>query len=189
VDQIISGTVINIFATGLTSYLDIKSSSAANSNISTNPAFSNPGRTHLVKNSFSGSNSVQPKYVRIRYVYHGHHRNYRTFLYPLGTALACRGGTSQGSRYAWRKCLQTRYMAVVLSGMVAGFGGAFFSLGSVGRFEQVMTAGRGFIALAGMIFGKYTPVGFWAPVCYSDSLNRYRPNCPSSGSPFLPSYY
>jgi simple sugar transport system permease protein len=54
---------------------------------------------------------------------------------------------------------KTRYMAVVLSGMVAGFGGAFFSLGSVGRFEQVMTAGRGFIALAGMIFGKYTPVG------------------------------
>lgn len=54
---------------------------------------------------------------------------------------------------------RTRYMAVLLSGMMAGFGGAYFTLGSVGRFDEVMTAGRGFIGLAAMIFGNYSPFG------------------------------
>jgi simple sugar transport system permease protein len=54
---------------------------------------------------------------------------------------------------------RTRYMAVTLGAMVAGFAGAYFTLGSVGRFDEVMTAGRGFIALAAMIFGNWTPYG------------------------------
>ena len=54
---------------------------------------------------------------------------------------------------------RTRYIACLLSGAVAGFAGSYFSLGSVGRFEQTMTAGRGFIALAAMIFGNWNPVG------------------------------
>jgi simple sugar transport system permease protein len=57
---------------------------------------------------------------------------------------------------------RTRYMAVVLGGMMAGFGGAYFTLGSVGRFDEVMTAGRGFIALAAMIFGNFVPGGAFA---------------------------
>jgi simple sugar transport system permease protein len=55
--------------------------------------------------------------------------------------------------------LRTRYRAVVLGGMVAGLAGAFFTLGSVGRFDTNMTAGRGFIALAALIFGRWHPVG------------------------------
>ena len=43
--------------------------------------------------------------------------------------------------------------------MMAGFGGAYFTLGSVGRFDEVMTAGRGFIGLAAMIFGNWKPFG------------------------------
>ena len=43
--------------------------------------------------------------------------------------------------------------------MVAGFGGAWFTLGSVGRFDEVMTGGRGVIGLAAMIFGRWHPVG------------------------------
>jgi simple sugar transport system permease protein len=54
---------------------------------------------------------------------------------------------------------RTRYIAVILGGLVAGFGGAYFTLGSVGRFDEVMTAGRGFISLAAMIFGKWMPFG------------------------------
>jgi simple sugar transport system permease protein len=54
---------------------------------------------------------------------------------------------------------KTRYMAVILGGMMAGFAGTYFSLGSSGRFDEVMTAGRGFIGLAAMIFGNYNPIG------------------------------
>lgn len=42
---------------------------------------------------------------------------------------------------------------------MAGFAGAYFTLGSVGRFDEVMTAGRGFIGLAAMIFGNWNPIG------------------------------
>jgi simple sugar transport system permease protein len=48
---------------------------------------------------------------------------------------------------------------VLVAGMVAGLGGAFFTLGSVGAFGKEMTAGKGFIALAAMIFGRWTPFG------------------------------
>ena len=55
--------------------------------------------------------------------------------------------------------IKTRYVAVLLSGIVAGLGGAFFTLGSVGRFNEGMTAGKGFIGLAAMIFGNWRPLG------------------------------
>lgn len=54
---------------------------------------------------------------------------------------------------------RTRYINVTVAGMVAGFGGAWFTLGSVGRFDEGMTGGRGFIGLAAMIFGRWHPVG------------------------------
>lgn len=55
--------------------------------------------------------------------------------------------------------IRTRYMGVILSGLVAGIAGAFFTLGSVGRFDEGMTAGKGFIGLAAMIFGNWMPAG------------------------------
>jgi simple sugar transport system permease protein len=53
----------------------------------------------------------------------------------------------------------TRWRNVLLGAMVAGLGGAFFTLGSVGKFAQEMTAGKGYIALAAMILGRWTPIG------------------------------
>ena len=55
--------------------------------------------------------------------------------------------------------IKTRYMAALLGGVVAGPAGIFFTLGSVGRFDEGMTAGKGFIGLAAMIFGNYSPIG------------------------------
>lgn len=54
---------------------------------------------------------------------------------------------------------RTRYINVTLGGALAGMGGAFLVLESVGRFQKLMTTGRGFIALAALIFGKWTSVG------------------------------
>jgi simple sugar transport system permease protein len=52
-----------------------------------------------------------------------------------------------------------RWQAVVLGGAIAGLAGAFLSLQAVGTFERGMSGGRGFIALAALIFGKWTPLG------------------------------
>jgi simple sugar transport system permease protein len=55
--------------------------------------------------------------------------------------------------------LRVRYRNVILGGMVAGLAGAYLTLASTGRFEEEMTAGTGFIALAAMIFGRWNPIG------------------------------
>lgn len=52
-----------------------------------------------------------------------------------------------------------RFKNVIISGLVAGLGGAYFTVGAVGPFSAQMTAGAGFIALACLIFGKWTPKG------------------------------
>jgi simple sugar transport system permease protein len=52
-----------------------------------------------------------------------------------------------------------RWINVVIGGLIAGLAGAWFSLETTGAFDDSMTSGRGFIALAAMIFGKWTPLG------------------------------
>ena len=52
-----------------------------------------------------------------------------------------------------------RYKNVIFSGLVAGLGGAYFTVGAVGAFGKEMTAGKGFIALAALIFGRWSPMG------------------------------
>jgi ABC-type uncharacterized transport system permease subunit len=54
---------------------------------------------------------------------------------------------------------RVRFRNVVLAGAIAGLGGAFFTLGGVGTFGKEMTAGKGFIALAALIFGRWSPLG------------------------------
>ena len=57
------------------------------------------------------------------------------------------------------KVNRLRFMNVMIAGMVAGLGGAYFTVGGVGSFNKEMTAGKGFIALAALIFGRWTPWG------------------------------
>jgi len=70
---------------------------------------------------------------------------------------------------------RTRFRAVILAGAVAGLGGAFFTLGSVGAFGREMTAGNGFIALAAVIFGRWNPIGALAAALlfgFADNLQN-----------------
>ncbi len=55
-----------------------------------------------------------------------------------------------------------RYANVLIGGMLAGLAGAYFTIESIPSFEPLMTNGRGFISLAAMIFGNWTPIGAWA---------------------------
>ena len=52
-----------------------------------------------------------------------------------------------------------RFKNVIIAGLIAGVGGAYYTVGSVGAFGKEMTAGAGFIALAALIFGKWSPMG------------------------------
>jgi len=62
------------------------------------------------------------------------------------------------------KVVFMRYVNVIIGGMIAGLGGGFLTLEAVGSFERLMTNGRGFIALAAMIFGNWNPYGAWGPL-------------------------
>jgi general nucleoside transport system permease protein len=57
------------------------------------------------------------------------------------------------------RVLAYRYRNVIFAGLIAGIGGAYFTVGSVGSFGPDMSSGEGYIALAAMIFGRYTPFG------------------------------
>lgn len=69
-----------------------------------------------------------------------------------------------------------RYANVLIGGMLAGLGGAYFTLESVPYFGPLMTNGKGFIALAAMIFGKWSPIGAWIAVLLFASAESLQVN-------------
>ena len=69
-----------------------------------------------------------------------------------------------------------RFKNVMIAGLVAGTGGAYFTVGAVGPFSQNMTAGAGFIALACLIFGKWTPRGAIVAALFFGFANNLQGN-------------
>ena len=155
VDQIISGTVINILAVGLTGYfytsnvtLPGKLPSMPIPLLSQIPIagpvlFDNPPITYLALILVATTHIV---------LYHT----------QWGLRLRAVGENPRAADTVGINVITTRYANVVIGGALAGLAGAFLSLEAVGSFERLMTNGRGFIALAAMIFGNWNPIGAWA---------------------------
>lgn len=158
IDQIISGTVINIFATGITSYISAKFLQEYENlnNPGTFKSWAFPGLSEI---PFIGPilfNNNVFVYAMFAFLIILH---VALFYTRWGLRVRSVGEHPRAADTLGINVYRTRYMAVILGGMMAGFGGAYFTLGSVGRFDEVMTAGRGFIGLAAMIFGNWTPFG------------------------------
>jgi general nucleoside transport system permease protein len=81
------------------------------------------------------------------------------FFTPWGLRTRAVGEHPKAADTLGINVFMTRYVNVILGGLIAGIGGAYFTVGSVGRFERIMTAGKGFIGLAAMVFGNWNPIG------------------------------
>ena len=158
VNQIISGTVINIFATGLTSYLSAKFLQVYQNlnNPGTFSPWAIPGLSNIPFIGpilFNNNIFVYALFIFLIALQIG------LFYTRWGLRMRAVGEHPKAADTLGINVIRTRYFCVLLSGMMAGVGGAYFTLGSVGRFDEVMTAGRGFIGLAAMIFGNWMPFG------------------------------
>jgi len=158
VDQIIAGVAINLFVLGMTSYVS--------SQVLTEYRFLNnaPVFRSWPIPFLSDLPVVGPVLFRQNVFVYGAFIMVAVatyYLFHTRTGLRARavGEHPAAADTLGINVYRMRYVNVTIAGMVAGFGGAWFTLGSVGRFDEGMTGGRGYIGLAAMIFGRWHPVG------------------------------
>ena len=157
VDQVIVGVVLNVLVTGLTSFLYsqvLTKSEALNEGVRF-PQLPIPGLSQipiLGPVFFRQTIIVYLMYVAIALVF------FALFRTRWGLRLRAVGEHPQAADTVGIKVNATRFWNVSLAGAIAGLGGAYFTLGSLGGFQKEMTAGAGFIALAAVIFGRWDPI-------------------------------
>ncbi len=153
-DQIISGVVINLLALGTTSYLrqQVIVPTGVGTGV-TLPTFSLPLLSDLpiIGPLFVG----QPIYFTMFVLLVG--TSWLLFRTTFGLRVRSVGENPHAAETLGVNPIRIRYLAVILGGLIAGLGGAWFSLETVGSFQDNMTNGAGFIALAALIFGKWRP--------------------------------
>jgi simple sugar transport system permease protein len=156
-DQIVSGTALNFIAAGIAGYLyvDIYGAEGTPDDLPQVPEISLPteslgfiGRAIANQNLlvWGGLLAVVVVWLVV-------------FRTPLGLRLRSVGENPRAAETVGVNVIRMRYGAVITSGALAALGGAFLSIGFVHSFSEDMIAGRGFIALAALIFGRWTPGG------------------------------
>jgi general nucleoside transport system permease protein len=182
-DQIVGGTAINFLALGLTTYLFLKiyGEQGAPTDLSTIPDVSLGfledvplvgDFLHDVLGRLDLMIWIAAVLVVVTAIV--------VFRTPIGLRLRSVGEHPRAADTVGINVYAIRYGAVTLSGMLAAAGGAYLSLGFVNSFDDNMTAGRGFIALAALIFGNWRPYGaaaacllFGFSSALSDFLQEY----------------
>jgi simple sugar transport system permease protein len=153
-DQIIGGTVINILAIGLTGYLYIAglTTSGKLQPINLGPLADIP----LLGTVLFKWPPITYLTILLVFVVH-----YVLFYTRWGLRTRAVGEHPRAADTVGINVYLMRYINVTVAGGLAGLAGVFLTLEAVGSFERNMTNGRGFIALAVMIFGRWTPFGAW----------------------------
>lgn len=153
-DQIIGGTVINTLALGLTSFFYI-------AGLTTTGKLQSFALGPLARIPLIGPvlfDNPPITYLTIVLVFIVQFALFRT-VWGLRTRSV--GEHPSAADTVGINVHRMRYLNVTIAGTFAGLAGAYLTLEAVGSFERAMTNGRGFIALAVMLFGKYTPLGAW----------------------------
>jgi len=157
-DQIISGTAINLLALGGTGFLMVSVFGAGG----TSPRVEGFGEVPIPLLSsipvvgpalFSQSVLVYLMYVMVPATF------FVLFRTPFGLRLRATGESPEAVDTAGISVGRMRYYGVALSGLLASLGGIYLSMGILSAFTENMTNGRGFIALAALIFGRWNPIG------------------------------
>jgi ABC-type uncharacterized transport system permease subunit len=186
-DQIVSGVAINIFAAGITVFLlnrlyglaDVGQVPASNAL----PNWKIPllGAIPFIGRVFFQQNVMV--YVALLVLVGTQILLFRT---RLGLRLRSVGEHPQAADTAGINVYALRYGAVITSGLLSGLAGAFLSIGIANTFVPGMTDGRGYIALAAVIFGRWTPIGaFVATLIFGFGQAIYDANSSIHVSPYL----
>jgi len=159
-NQIVSGIAINIAALGLTNYLLlVQTSGQGVRSLASNLRLPVITWGPLANIPFLGPVLFQQNiifYVAVLILVGIQLLLFRT---NIGLRIRAVGEHPQAADTAGVNVRLVRYLCVISSGLLSGLAGAFLALGINGIFNSNMTAGAGYIALAAMIFGKYTPLG------------------------------
>jgi len=157
-DQIVSGTGINIFALGFTAYMSqiIWGSRGASDIVPSLTVIDIPLLKDIpIIGDILGSHTPLVYVMMLLVVF----SQILFFKTPLGLRLRAVGEHPAAADTAGISVTKMKYIGVIISGILAGLAGVFLSLGQLSLFTWGMTGGRGFIALAAMIFGGWMPLG------------------------------
>jgi simple sugar transport system permease protein len=155
IDQIISGVVINLLALGVTGFL--RSEVIVPSGISTGVPTGTIALPGLSKIPIVGPQLFTNKPIFFTMFVVVAVTTFVLFRTPFGLRVRSVGENPHAAETLGIDVIRIRYTAVIIGGLIAGLAGAWFSLESQAGFEDSMTNGAGFIALAALIFGKWRP--------------------------------